>query len=182
MILQKLAEISTIGLFLLTIYTTFSGKLGLPLLLAQRYSSLLLVLFSLCLIVALFSRKHSSKVITLEGTLELIKGHSGGAGVGSYPPKPSFEAEVFYPQPFKHTPYLTINFPKIADLEELSSCGMIGPSHPLQLEYRITEQKPDKFKLEVFSLGYYKPIIKWQAKGKLEVKEKKSPRGRRERP
>ena len=149
MLLQKLAEICTIGLFLLTVYTTFSDKFSLPLLLAQHYSPLLLIFAFLGLIVVLVSRKHTGKVITLKGTQELPLSYSGNEN--------KVEIEVFYPKPFEYTPNLTIPY----------ITGGFG--------YRVTEQRLDGFKLEIYwerDVGFGEakplpkhPIIKWHAKG-----------------
>jgi hypothetical protein len=154
MLLQKLAEICTIGLLLLTVYTSFSDKFSLPLLLAQRYSLLLLIFAFLSLIVVLVSRKHTGKVITLKGTQELPLSYSGNEN--------KVEIEVFYPKPFEHTPNLTIPY---------ITGGFV---------YRVTEQRLDGFKLEIYWMGDVgfrealpigriketkHPIIKWHAKG-----------------
>ena len=160
-VLQKLAEICTIGLFLLAIYTTFSDKFNLPLLLAQRYSPLLLFIAFLSLIIAFIVRKRTlrknDEIITSKGTQPLPYPYS------------NVEIEVFYPKTFEHAPNLTLRFPKKSGPRgRRFDVGDLG-----QPEYRLKEQRPDGFKLEIFSLGYSKPEIEWLAEGELKVKEGK---------
>lgn len=145
--LEKIAAICTITSFLLGVYTTFTGNPEW-----QRYS--LFGFAFLCSIVLLAERKHKSSKIAKPTTLK-------GAQLVTFP-HDSGEVEVFYPQPFKYTPNLTIRFPKkIADLLRAVTSG--PPMDPLI--YRITEQRPDGFKLRVHRLGSSKPVIKWQAEG-----------------
>ena len=144
--LQKIAAICTIVSFLLGIYTTLADNPEW-----QRYS--LFGFAFLCFIVLLTERKlklrRTSEVITLKGTQPLPFPFEG------------IEVEVFYPKPFKHTPNLTIRFPKKMIPETgLGHCGAPG--------YKITEQRPDGFKLKVYPLGRYKPIIEWKANGRPE--------------
>jgi len=144
--LQKIAAICTIISFLLGIYTTFANNPEW-----QRYS--LFGFAFLCFIVLLAERRHklrkTGEAITLKGIQSL-----------PYPYE-RVEVEVFYPQPFKHIPNLTIRFlKKIIPDTDLGHVGTPG--------YEITEQRPDGFKIKVYPLGrYYKPVIKWQAKGQL---------------
>lgn len=145
--LQKIAAICTIISFLLGIYITRADNPEW-----QRYS--LFGFAFLCFIVLLTERKlklrRTSEVITLKGIQPLPF------------PFERIEVEVFYPKPFKHTPNLTIRFPKKMIPETgLGHCGAPG--------YKITEQRPDGFKLKVYPLGrYYKPIIEWKANGRPE--------------
>jgi len=143
--LQKIAAICTIISFLLGIYTTLADNPEW-----QRYS--LFGFAFLCFLVLLAERKHKlrkdGKVVTLEGSQPIPFPYEG------------IEVEVFYPSSFEHTPNLDIRFPKkmIPD----TGLGHVGPPG-----YKITEQRPDGFKVIVDPLGrYYKPIIEWQAKGR----------------
>ena len=145
--IQEIAAICTIITFLVGIYSTFVNNSEW-----LRYSFFGFAL--LCFIVFLYERKIKSKrtsgAITQKGTQPIPC------------PYEKVEVEVFYPKPFKHTPNLTIRFPKRQIPDDLR--GHIGT--PI---YEITEQRPDGFKIIVLSLGIWnKPIVKWQANGQLK--------------
>lgn len=149
--LQKIAAICAIISCLLAIYTTFANKPGW-----QRYALFTFAL--ICFIVLVAERKHKLRkpdgVKTLTGTQAVAYQYSG------------VEAEVFYPNPFKHTPNLTIRFPE----QKKTPHGRRAPDvgYPEPPTYEITEQRSDGFKIKVLSLGHYEPVIKWQAEGLIK--------------
>jgi len=152
---QTIATICTIISFLLGVYNTLADNPEW-----QRYS--LFGFAFLCIIVLLVNRKRKlgkpARVITLKGTQSLPP-------LSSYPlshPHKGVEVEVFYPKLFKHTPNLTVRFPKRGGPR-----GSRGVGRPSQPEYRIIEQHIDGFRLQVLLAPGYEPIIEWQAKGQL---------------
>jgi len=82
------------------------------------------------------------------------------------------ELDVFYPKPFKHRPNLNVTFPEKEDMRGLIERYKIykdyDAEHPKPPKYSIVNQRSDGFRLRISSFGYYKPIIYWQAKGKLK--------------
>ena len=153
---QKIASICSIGSFLAAIYIILAGNPEW-----QWYS--LFGIGLLFIVVALIDRRHrlaqSGKIITLEGVQPLP--YSAGRTI---------EIEVFYPRTFKHSPNLTILFPKASGRPR----GRAGLGSIVDRPwYKITEQRPDGFKYEIYELSSrYEPVIKWQARGESEAKEK----------
>lgn len=150
---QKIASICSIGSFLVGIYIILAGHPKW-----QWYS--LFGIGSLLIIVGLIGRKHKlggpGKMITLEGVQPL-----------PYSANRKIEIEVFYPKTFKRRPNLTPLFDRARAIPEVGA----GVDRPW---YKITEQRPDGFKCEIYELpAGYKPIIKWRAKGELETDSSK---------
>jgi len=72
-------------------------------------------------------------------------------------------AEIFYPQPFDHTPHLTIELSKkFSGPRGRAGVDVGEPSWP---EYELLEQRPDGFVIRVKSFHYYEPLFKWKATG-----------------
>lgn len=82
------------------------------------------------------------------------------------------ELDVFYPKLFKHPPNLNVTFPEKEDMMGLIERYKIyknyNAEHPKPPKYSFVNQRSDGFRLRISSFGYYKPIIYWQAKGKLK--------------
>ena len=111
-------------------------------------------LFAISIVVIVDRRRKAGKigkVIVLKGTQQLPYPHSA-----QYQ---EVKVEVFYPKPFKHTPTLTIRFPK----RRVWGRPVYGES--TRPEYRIIDQRPDGFVFQVLSLAVYEPLIEWVASG-----------------
>jgi len=154
---QKIASICSIASFFAGIYIIFADH--------PRWQWFLLFVIGLSFIfIALIAKKRkqiqSSKIITFSKNESLP--NSSGRKIGM---------EVFYPKPFEHTPHLQIIPPTKRYFPGRTGLG--SSRYPPRVEYKITEQRPDGFKIEFLSFpSIYKPMFKWQAEGKVGKENK----------
>jgi len=75
------------------------------------------------------------------------------------------ECNVFYPQPFRSTPNLDIDF--IEEHRGPRGRMGVGGDSPKRHKYVILEQRPDGFRIRIESTGCTKPRLYWRARGQL---------------
>jgi len=141
----------------LDVEPVFSDRRWQPYLLLGYAFALLVVIFD---ITRMRSGKGNQEELVLKGTQSFPAPSSSyvASDSGSDAIQP-IEVEIFYPRLFKHTPNLTVSFPK----RRVHGC--LAPDIPTRPEYKITDQRPDGFVIQVSKLWIHEPLLEWEAAG-----------------